>query len=135
MHELHNELACSGSERGLSSIQSRFLAHGLSGSMPSAERSASTPQCAPLTQKAWMHGPAHLSARGCPLPLASDPFASHSSRIADGEELLPGGRLELHAERATAEISGFMGLLAGRTRKTASLEELTEAAAAGWAAQ
>jgi hypothetical protein len=51
------------------------------------------------------------------------------------KELLPGGRLELHAERATAEISGFMGLLAGRTRKTASLEELTDAAAAGWADQ
>ncbi len=50
-------------------------------------------------------------------------------------EVLPGGRLELHAERATAEISGFIGLLAGRTSKTASLEELTEAAAAGWAAQ
>lgn len=50
-------------------------------------------------------------------------------------EVLPDGRLELHAERATAEISGFIGLLAGRTSKTASLEELTEAAAAGWAAQ
>lgn len=50
-------------------------------------------------------------------------------------EVLPGGRLELHAERATAEMSGFIGLLAGRTSKTASLEELTEAAAAGWAAQ
>jgi hypothetical protein len=49
------------------------------------------------------------------------------------KQLLPGGRLELHAERATGEISGFIGLLAGRTRKTARLEGLTEAAAAGWA--
>jgi antitoxin PrlF len=51
------------------------------------------------------------------------------------KELLPGGRLELHAERATAEISGFIGLLAGRHGKTASLEQLTDAAAAGWAVQ
>jgi hypothetical protein len=51
------------------------------------------------------------------------------------KELLLGGRLELHAERATAEISGCIGLLAGRTSKTASLEALTEAAATGWAAQ
>lgn len=74
----------------------------------------------------------------------SGPLASHGSRIADGDrqgqltlhkELLPGGRLELHAQWAIAEISGFIGLLAGRTSKTASLEELTEAAAAGWAAQ
>lgn len=49
--------------------------------------------------------------------------------------LLPGGRLELHAEGATAEISGFIGLLAGRTGQTASLEQLTDAAAAGWAVQ
>ena len=50
-------------------------------------------------------------------------------------EVLSGGRLEIHAERATADISGFIGLLAGRTSKTASLEELNDAAAAGWAAQ
>jgi bifunctional DNA-binding transcriptional regulator/antitoxin component of YhaV-PrlF toxin-antitoxin module len=60
-------------------------------------------------------------------------------RIQPGQrvdvEVLPGGRLELHAERATADMSGFISLLAGRTGKTASLEELNEAAAAGWAAQ
>jgi hypothetical protein len=36
-------------------------------------------------------------------------------------EVLPGGRLELHAERATADISGFISLLAGRTGKTYQL--------------
>lgn len=48
-------------------------------------------------------------------------------------EILPGGRLELHAERATGEISGFIGLLAGRTTQRASLEEIDAAASEGWA--
>jgi AbrB family looped-hinge helix DNA binding protein len=48
-------------------------------------------------------------------------------------ELLPGGRLELHAEQAAGTIEGFIGLLAGRSKRRASLSELTEAAAAGWA--
>ncbi len=48
-------------------------------------------------------------------------------------EVLPGGRLELHAEQATGSIHGFIGLLAGRSARRASLEELNEAAASGWA--
>lgn len=48
-------------------------------------------------------------------------------------EVLPGGRLELHAERATGEINSFIGLLAGRTTRQASLDELNAAAAEGWA--
>jgi hypothetical protein len=60
---------------------------------------------------------------------------SSKSTLTLHKVLLPGGRLEFHAERATAEISGFIGLLAGRNGKTASLEELKEAAAAGWAVQ
>lgn len=50
-------------------------------------------------------------------------------------EVLPGGRLELHAERATGDIGQFIGLLAGRSSKRATLEELNAAAAEGWAAQ
>jgi antitoxin PrlF len=50
-------------------------------------------------------------------------------------ELLPGGRLELHAEQATERIEAVFGLLAGRTEHRASLEEIHEAAAAGWAGQ
>jgi hypothetical protein len=45
--------------------------------------------------------------------------------------MLPGGRLELHAEQATGSIHGFIGLLAGRSARRASLEELNEAAASG----
>jgi len=48
-------------------------------------------------------------------------------------EMLPGGRLQLHAERATGSISSFIGLLADRTTTRASLDELQAAAAAGWA--
>ena len=47
-------------------------------------------------------------------------------------EVLPGGRLEFHAEQATGSINGFIGLLAGRSARRASLEELNEAAASGW---
>jgi len=48
-------------------------------------------------------------------------------------EVLPGGRLELHAEHAIGTIGGFIGLLAGRSSHRARLDELDEAAAAGWA--
>jgi bifunctional DNA-binding transcriptional regulator/antitoxin component of YhaV-PrlF toxin-antitoxin module len=48
-------------------------------------------------------------------------------------EILPGGRLEIHAERATGEISGFIGLLAGHTTQRASIEEIQAAASEGWA--
>ena len=47
-------------------------------------------------------------------------------------EVLPGGRLELHAEQATGSINGFIGLLAGRSARRASLAEFNEAAASGW---
>jgi AbrB family looped-hinge helix DNA binding protein len=50
-------------------------------------------------------------------------------------EVLPGGRLELHAEQATGSIHGFIGLLAGRSSHRATVDELNEAAAAGWAGQ
>ena len=50
-----------------------------------------------------------------------------------GVEVLPGGRLELHAEHATGPIGGYSGLLADRSSHRASLDELNEAAASGWA--
>ena len=48
-------------------------------------------------------------------------------------EVLPGGRLELHAEHATGTIGGFIGLLADRSSHRASLDELNGTAASGWA--
>jgi antitoxin PrlF len=47
-------------------------------------------------------------------------------------EKLPGGELRLRATRPKGTIDGFLGLLAGRTKKVATLEEIDEAAASGW---
>ena len=46
--------------------------------------------------------------------------------------LLEGGRLEVKAA-PTGSIEGFLGLLASKTTKTASIEDLNNAMAAGWA--
>ena len=48
-------------------------------------------------------------------------------------DLLPGGRGMLKATQTTGTIDSFVGLLAGRTNKVATIEEINEAAALGWA--
>ena len=48
-------------------------------------------------------------------------------------DLLPDGRGVLRATRPSADINDFIGLLAGKTRKVASLGEIGDAAAQGWA--
>jgi len=48
---------------------------------------------------------------------------------------LPDGRVALRAARPGGTIDDFIGLLAGKTRKVATLDEINEAAAAGWAGQ
>jgi len=48
-------------------------------------------------------------------------------------DLLPDGRGILKAARPTGTIASFIGLLAGRTKKIATIEEINEAAAQGWA--
>lgn len=50
-------------------------------------------------------------------------------------ELLPEGRGLLKAAQPAGTIAGFIGLLAGRTTKTATLAEIHEAAVQGWADQ
>jgi bifunctional DNA-binding transcriptional regulator/antitoxin component of YhaV-PrlF toxin-antitoxin module len=47
-------------------------------------------------------------------------------------EKQPDGAIMLRAARPLGEIDSFLGLLAGRTRKIATLDEMNEAAAAGW---
>jgi bifunctional DNA-binding transcriptional regulator/antitoxin component of YhaV-PrlF toxin-antitoxin module len=47
--------------------------------------------------------------------------------------LLPDGRGILQAARQSGTIEGFVGLLAGRVKKVATLEEINAAAAQGWA--
>ena len=48
-------------------------------------------------------------------------------------DLLPGGRGILKAARPAGTIKGFVGLLAGRTKKIASIDEINAATAQGWA--
>jgi len=48
-------------------------------------------------------------------------------------EALPGGELRLKAAPPGGTIDDFLGLLAGKTRKVATIEEINAAAAAGWA--
>jgi bifunctional DNA-binding transcriptional regulator/antitoxin component of YhaV-PrlF toxin-antitoxin module len=48
-------------------------------------------------------------------------------------ELLPDGRGVIRAARPTGKIQDFFGALAGKTKKVATLEEMNEAAARGWA--
>ena len=59
--------------------------------------------------------------------------------IEPGEKIeldkLPNGRVTLRAMRPAGTIDGFLGLLAGKTKKIATLDEINEAAAASWAGQ
>lgn len=48
-------------------------------------------------------------------------------------DLLPDGRGILKAARPTGTIDSFIGLLAGRTKKVATIEEMNEASAQSWA--
>jgi bifunctional DNA-binding transcriptional regulator/antitoxin component of YhaV-PrlF toxin-antitoxin module len=48
-------------------------------------------------------------------------------------ELLPDGRGVIRASRPAGSISRFIGSLAGKTKKVATIEEMNEAAARGWA--
>lgn len=48
-------------------------------------------------------------------------------------ELLPGGQGVLKAARPSKKIDGFLGLLAGRTKKTATIDQINKAAEDGWA--
>ena len=48
-------------------------------------------------------------------------------------DLLPDGRAMLKATQTTGTIDNFVGLLALRTKKVATIEEINEAAAQAWA--
>ena len=47
----------------------------------------------------------------------------------------PDGGVMLRAARPTGKIDNFLGLLARKTRKVATVEEMSEAAAEGWSRQ
>ncbi len=48
-------------------------------------------------------------------------------------ELLPDGQGILRAARPQGPVDGFIGVLAGKSTKVATIEEMNEAAAEGWA--
>jgi bifunctional DNA-binding transcriptional regulator/antitoxin component of YhaV-PrlF toxin-antitoxin module len=48
-------------------------------------------------------------------------------------DLLPDGRAALKAARPVGSMANFVGLLAGRTTKVATIEEIRDATEAGWA--
>ena len=48
-------------------------------------------------------------------------------------ELLPGGQGLLKAAKPTGPMSGFVGLLSGKTERVATIDEINEAAASAWA--
>ncbi len=48
-------------------------------------------------------------------------------------DLLPGGQGLLKAAQSNGTLDGFIGLLAGRTDKVASLEDINAATAQAWA--
>ncbi|HMU67523.1 MAG TPA: AbrB/MazE/SpoVT family DNA-binding domain-containing protein [Cellvibrionaceae bacterium] len=50
-------------------------------------------------------------------------------------DLLPDGRGILKAARQTGSIAGFVGVLAGRSNKVASIEEINAAVEQGWASK
>jgi AbrB family looped-hinge helix DNA binding protein len=59
--------------------------------------------------------------------------------IRPGEKIelikLPDGRVALQAARPAGTIDSFLGLLAGKSTKIATIDEINDAAAAGWAGQ
>ncbi len=56
--------------------------------------------------------------------------------VRPGEKIeldkLPDGRVTLKAARPAGAIDAFLGLLAGKTNKVATIEEINDAATAGW---
>ena len=50
-------------------------------------------------------------------------------------ELMPDGRGVLKAARPSGKIDGFIGMLAGRAKKAATIDEINEAAARGWSGE
>jgi bifunctional DNA-binding transcriptional regulator/antitoxin component of YhaV-PrlF toxin-antitoxin module len=47
--------------------------------------------------------------------------------------MLPAGTVSLRADRPRGKMSDFIGLLAGKTKKVATIEEINQAIADGWA--
>ncbi len=63
-------------------------------------------------------------------------MTKHKAHVPHHEatvEKLPNGELRVRAARPTGTLDGFIGLLAGKTKKVVSIEAMNDAAANGWA--
>lgn len=60
----------------------------------------------------------------------------HHLGVKPGERIafdkLPGGELRVRAAKPAGGIDGFVGLLAGKTKKPLSIEAMSRIAASGW---
>lgn len=63
----------------------------------------------------------------------------HHLGVKPGERIdfnkLPNGELRIRAAKPVGSIDGFIGLLAGKTNKVLSLEEMNEIAGSGWSGE
>ncbi|MCB8874990.1 AbrB/MazE/SpoVT family DNA-binding domain-containing protein [Acidisoma silvae] len=77
-----------------------------------------------------------VTARG-QVTFRKDVLSHLGIRPGDKIELdkLPDGRIALRAANPAGTIDGFIGLLAGKTTKVATIEEINEAIEAGWAGE
>jgi len=50
-------------------------------------------------------------------------------------EKLPAGELRIKAAKPRGSIDNFIGVLAGKSNKVATIEEINDAIAAGWAGE
>lgn len=63
----------------------------------------------------------------------------HHLGIKPGDKItvdeLPNGEIRIRAARPSGSIDDFIGLLAGKSNKVLSIEEMNEIAASGWAGE
>jgi antitoxin PrlF len=47
-------------------------------------------------------------------------------------DMMPAGEIRMRAAKPTGTLESFFGILAGKTKKVVTIDEMNEAAAAGW---
>ena len=47
-------------------------------------------------------------------------------------EMMPSGEIRMRAAKPTGTLESFFGILAGKTKKVITIDEMNEATAAGW---
>jgi antitoxin PrlF len=47
-------------------------------------------------------------------------------------DMMPSGEIRMRAAKPTGTLESFFGILAGKTKKIVTINEMNEAAAAGW---